>query len=392
MFKKMLAIMGMLLMLATLVSCSDEDVDFELTTEPVVDIVWSNISLGDKLPAPKFSQAKVYKNSPEGIYLALCNTSSDDYTEYVEQCKQLGYIIDAVIANTSFEAYNTDGYRVKIVYHADDMEMDVTLDIPIVFGAYVLPEYANNLPRPASDLGSFGWQFDRSFYLHIGNTTYQDYQEYVSACKSSGFVVNPYEYEKSYFADNASGYSITLKYEGFNTMSITYEAPDSIEPSDKDNSSTGTNETSKDTIDSDDKNTETSGTIEDNIITISNNSDFKKLLELKDPSDSFIGTFASKYEGQTVEFDGCILAMNNHGDFKTRYDILIGSGEFDENSTSGPAFRLTDVAAYSMKLDTMYVEEVLSVGTNIHIVAKLEKYNDFTTIYELDVVSVAVRD
>ena len=35
--------------------------------------------------------------------------------------------------------------------------------------------------------------------------------------------------------------------------------------------------------------------------------------------------------------------MNNHGDYDTRYDILIGPRDFDETYVRGPAFQFRDV-------------------------------------------------
>lgn len=47
-------------------------------------------------------------------------------------------------------------------------------------------------------------------------------------------------------------------------------------------------------------------------LTADNCADFKALLALKDPDDPSVGKFASKYYGQTIEFDGCVTAMQNH--------------------------------------------------------------------------------
>lgn len=75
--------------------------------------------------------------------------------------------------------------------------------------------------------------------------------------------------------------------------------------------------------------------------TATNNREFAKVLKA-DYCDDRIDTFATKHEGETVEFAGIILDLARHGDTKTRYDILIAPGNTVE-ATEGPLFRYEDV-------------------------------------------------
>ncbi len=127
-------------------------------------------------------------------------------------------------------------------------------------------------------------------------------------------------------------------------------------------------------------------------LTVDNCADLATLVSLKDPSDPFVSTFANTYYGQVIEFDGCVTAMQNHGDYDTRYDILINTGNYDPNSACGPNFRFTDVGASDMDLQTLWLEDVLSVGCNVHVIAEVGDYNADTTLFELDVIKVEVRD
>lgn len=127
-------------------------------------------------------------------------------------------------------------------------------------------------------------------------------------------------------------------------------------------------------------------------LTVENCPELKSLLQLRDPLDYSVKEFANKYAGQVIEFDGCILAMDYHEDYNTRYDILIGAGDFSETSANGPNFKLTNVNYYDMGLDTLWVEDVLSVGTNICVVAKVGKYDSNTGLFELKIIQVMMRD
>lgn len=124
-------------------------------------------------------------------------------------------------------------------------------------------------------------------------------------------------------------------------------------------------------------------------LTVDNCSELAALLELSDPSDPSVSAFANSYSGQVIEFDGCVTAMQNHEDYTTRWDVLLGAGDFDENSMRGPNFRLTDVNYYDMNVsggDSIYV------GLNVHVVAEVGDYNSNTTLFELEIISMEIRN
>lgn len=82
--------------------------------------------------------------------------------------------------------------------------------------------------------------------MKVGNTSTDDYAEYVKACEEAGFTVDYSKYDESYSASNAEGYKLSLRYIGFNTMEVSIEVPEEtmqIESND-DKSGTENNEDS----------------------------------------------------------------------------------------------------------------------------------------------------
>ena len=61
----------------------------------------------------------------------------------------------------------------------------------------------------------------------------------------------------------------------------------------------------------------------ESILTIETCADLEKLLSTEGEINDFYSTFAEQYKGSTIVFDGCITYITNHGDYDTRYDILI---------------------------------------------------------------------
>lgn len=83
------------------------------------------------------------------------------------------------------------------------------------------------------------------------------------------------------------------------------------------------------------------------------------------------------------------MNMQHHGDLNTRWDVLLGAGDYDENSALGPNFRLTDVAFYEMNVsggDSVYA------GLNAHIVAEVGDYNSNSQLFELKIISMSIRN
>jgi hypothetical protein len=127
------------------------------------------------------------------------------------------------------------------------------------------------------------------------------------------------------------------------------------------------------------------------VITAEKNAEFAAILRLGDYCDSSIAAFAKKYHGQTVAFDGHVGAMNNHGSYATRYDILLGVGDYSATSAQGPAFQFRDVNTISDLRYTGEVQGTIGVGTNLHITAQVDEYEPTSCLFLLKPVETAFR-
>lgn len=136
--------------------------------------------------------------------------------------------------------------------------------------------------------------------------------------------------------------------------------------------------------------TEASGAL-DEILTIENCDDLKALLALKDPFDPFVKEFVTKYKGRTIEFDGSIAYMSNHGNYNTRYDILIYAGDYSETSVSGPNFQFVDVNMFDLNFVGDNIPDYIGAGDKIHVVAKVGKYNENSGLFELKPIETEIR-
>lgn len=129
----------------------------------------------------------------------------------------------------------------------------------------------------------------------------------------------------------------------------------------------------------------------DEVLTIDNCEELANILLTNSDIYEEYANFASKYKGRTIEFDGRIDDIMKYKDYDTRYNILVGVGDYDPNSGIGPAFQFKNVAAHDLNLDTLFLEEKIKVGKNVRIVAEVEEFNSDTGLFYLDPISVKDR-
>ncbi|CAM2076472.1 DUF4839 domain-containing protein [Clostridium sp.] len=127
------------------------------------------------------------------------------------------------------------------------------------------------------------------------------------------------------------------------------------------------------------------------ILTVDNCEELAAILSLKDEFDNSIKVFAEKYDGRTIEFDGNVAYVSPHENYNTRFDYLIYGGDYNENSISGPSFQFENVNYSDLHLKGDNVPDTFGIGINIHIVAKIEEYDEKSGLFKLTPVAITMR-
>lgn len=195
-------------------------------------IKWSEMELGHLLPEPPVNKGKLYENSDEQLWVTYDDVSDAEYNDFLDECKDMGFDIDADKTSSSYKAYNEDGYSLEISHYSD--KLSINLEAPMELGTFTWPTgtAGSQIPAPKSTVGKFSFEYDDNFFLYVGDTSRSDYDEYVNSCSDAGFNVDYSKGDNYYYADNAEGWHISLRYEGNNIMSIDIDAPDEEEPDD----------------------------------------------------------------------------------------------------------------------------------------------------------------
>lgn len=235
---KKIAVACLLVLLIFLVSCGEK-----------TDI-WDEVVLGDMLPKPPVNTGNIEDNSAEELWIELDGFSNKQFADYVKQCKEKGFDIDADSSSYSYEAYNGEGYFLSLYFDDSEEELSIELSSPMEMEAITWPTgtAGKKMPVPKSLVGNFSYEYDDSFSVYIGNTSKAEYAEYVNACMEKGFNIDYDKDSDYYYADDKEGWSISVCYEGFNIMCIDIDPPD-----EDDDYSEEDDESSKPTIDTEDE-------------------------------------------------------------------------------------------------------------------------------------------
>ncbi|MBQ0987780.1 DUF4839 domain-containing protein [Streptomyces sp. F63] len=126
------------------------------------------------------------------------------------------------------------------------------------------------------------------------------------------------------------------------------------------------------------------------VITPQNNQEFAALLKA-DRCDEANLDFATRYKGQTVAFDGSIAHMAPHGDYDTRYDLLLGPGDKGPQTTIGPSFKYEDVNVFDLELTGKKIPATVGAGDKFRFVAEVGDFNADQCLFFLDPISTETR-
>lgn len=184
--------------------------------------------LGDILPEPPKERGIVHNNTSDKLWVDINNISDKQYADYVEDCKEWGFTIDEDAQSMYFNAYNDNGNKLNLSYNESEKSMKIDVSAPMEFSEISWPKSVAGkmLPVPKSLMGNYSYEQEDGFSVYISNTTINDFNEYISDCFDYGFNLNYDKSEKYYSADNAEGWHVAVKYEGFNIMNISIDILD----------------------------------------------------------------------------------------------------------------------------------------------------------------------
>lgn len=366
---------------------------------------WPETSLGERLPDPPVKNGEIIVETSDTLHARAVDATEKHYQSFVEDCEDNGFTIDSKQEDDSFSAYDEDGYFVEVRYTKSAETIDITINASMEadFTEIEWPksEIASSVPVPLSNIGTISWENEDGFVAYIGETSKDEYDEYVDRCYSGGFTID-YSKGDDYFRGvNEQGYHLHLDYKWNETMFIRMDTAEALglEPPEQTPSQSvepmvpvAPPETqTPPPVEPQPETPEPTEEPEDEILTVENCDELADILTLSDPTDPAVASFAGSYDGRTIEFDGFIAALSNHGDYDTRYDILVMGGDFDENHMYGPNFSFRNVNLINLGIEELFLPDYISVGSHVHVVATIDRYDEEHGLLLMEPVSVTER-
>ena len=127
------------------------------------------------------------------------------------------------------------------------------------------------------------------------------------------------------------------------------------------------------------------------IINASNNAEFAEILQIKDPLDEKIQRFAEDNMHKIIEFDGNVVDSYRDIEHDSIGTYLIYAGNYDLNSIAGPSFHMEYIPDYSLNIVGDNSPSTLETGMNIHIKAKIGKFNEKGGLFEIYPEEITIR-
>ena len=217
---KIKAIVGLVLLIAAIIFFFVRNGTFDdlKVANTVVEIPETALSV--LMPQIEDGKGEIVTNNEEYFTVNYVGISDAEFEAYKKECKDKGFTIDCENTGSLFDAYNEDGYNIRITYSNSQMHITVTDDLEMRTIVWPNSKVADLIPKPDSDYGNIYSSSDACLIIYIGNTTIDNYAEYVNECIKKGFDQDMSQTDEHYHADNKDGYHVQVEYRGFNTIFI----------------------------------------------------------------------------------------------------------------------------------------------------------------------------
>lgn len=134
--KVVVCLLAATMVTGVITGCGDSKTDSKPATEAKQEVLtkdmseyseleWPDTAITKLIPKPKSMVGKITLETDDTIMVDIANTSNEDYDEYVEKCKEMGYTEDYVTMDGMYTASNNNGYEIVLTLK-DDHVMSIT--------------------------------------------------------------------------------------------------------------------------------------------------------------------------------------------------------------------------------------------------------------------------
>lgn len=313
---------------------------------------WKEIELCHRLPEPKSNTGSIISNSDDRLFVYVEKTSKGDYQNYIDECRSMGYIIEAEKDGEHYHAFDEEGYELSLSYFGETMHIELTT--PEEMGTLNWPksEIASLLPIPKSSVGKVSSDSSDGCFIYVGKMSADDFNNYVDECVEKGFVVDYERGDKFYYADDKNGNHISLIYQGNNVITIEIRKSDDVKDEETELENDDKEETQTESAETEPDETENTS---DNIELVDGmRPEFKKAMDSYEEFMNEYCDFMKKYE----ESDGTDLdLLSDYADYMSKYaDVVKDFEAWDSEELNAAEM------AYYLDVQTRITKRLLEIS------------------------------
>lgn len=190
-------------------------------------IIWNDIEMHEVLAEPTRKYGRISTNNETSISIYIDKSSREDFIKYVEASKAKGFTVESKKDTNSYDAYNSDGYKLRLYYSEYSKEYNIELKAPMELkeNAWVNTPLSKLVPEPDSKLAKVVTNSEKEFIYYAGKISKDNFASYANTILNSGFN-KEYSNSDNYFSGtNSDGYKVNISYEGNSVIRINVKAP-----------------------------------------------------------------------------------------------------------------------------------------------------------------------
>ena len=97
--------------------------------EQLTEIQWPTNGVGEKLPIPASTLAKIVADRSNYFQVIVGNMPTAEYNNYIKLCEEQGFTVDYSKADTYYTAENSEGFKLRIQYIGFN-QIEITISAP----------------------------------------------------------------------------------------------------------------------------------------------------------------------------------------------------------------------------------------------------------------------
>ncbi|MBQ0065507.1 MAG: hypothetical protein KBT48_07055 [Firmicutes bacterium] len=172
------------------------------------------------LSIPKISRDALVKEDREDyLFLEVYKIDSKDFQEYMQACKEWGYIVDVKESDLYYNAFDEEGKHIVLYYFPKQAYYSLEVYESKIQEDLVWKKM-NLLPEPKVSKGKIEKNTEQEISAYF-KMNQKEYESYVESCKQFGYNQEPIEEARYYYAKDKAGANLYMSYMGADTVSVT---------------------------------------------------------------------------------------------------------------------------------------------------------------------------